>query len=313
MLPNFLILGGPRCGSTWLARMLDTHPQVKLIHPGVEYSTGDVHFFDASKQEGRDNRAKGESWYRDLFKDCTGHTRIGEKTADYLADPLAPALIRETLGSDIRLIACLRDPVVRAYSHYWHEKPNLPLGMDFEQAFFDPALNQSVWLQRSGLYHENLCRYRDLFSPDELLVVISEQMWAEPAAQLARICRFLAIDPEFYFSDAHRIVNRRINSGPAYLFSLAGGWLRRHSPRLFAGLRDSRLMQGARSWLGSARGIPHAGKSDQTPMPAAKEPSEKVLPERLQSRLREFYRDDAERLGDMLGHDLTALWWQEIR
>ena len=114
VLPDFLILGGQRCGSTSLYDMLCGHPDV------MPASHKEPHFFD-------NNHLRGREFYRRLFP-LRMHVRArerrlgrrvitGEATTYSLAHPAVPGRVRAMLP-DVRLIAILRDPVDRAYSHY---------------------------------------------------------------------------------------------------------------------------------------------------------------------------------------------------
>src|SRR4051794_20653441 len=117
VMPTFLIIGGQRCGSTSLFSYL-------ARHPAVGRSRGkEVHFFTLEYE-------RGLAWYRSHFPTrlTVASTRrrlgvdmiAGEATPYYLFHPLAPYRVQAVLP-EARLIAVLRDPVDRAYSHYQHE------------------------------------------------------------------------------------------------------------------------------------------------------------------------------------------------
>ncbi|MGD8828623.1 MAG: sulfotransferase domain-containing protein, partial [Gammaproteobacteria bacterium] len=259
-LPNFVIAGAPRCGTTYLARMVGQHPDVYLASLGQSYSAGDIHFFDISKTEGRVHWGRGIEWYESLFADGMTQRCVGEKTADYLADPAAPGLIRETLGPETRFILSLREPVNRALSHYWHERHNLPINMDFEKAFFDAEVNRQIWLRQSGLYYENIRRYLQFFPRDNILVLINEEFACHPGRALRTVCQFLNIDPGFSFLNTAERVNRSIRSGSALGLAFAGTWIKRLSPALFRAIRDSALSGWATNRIRRARGLSQRGE-----------------------------------------------------
>lgn len=311
MLPNFLILGGPRCGSTWLASTLNQHPQAYVARLGFEYATGDIHFFDSSKSEGQKNYGMGIEWYSSLFANAAGAIRIGEKTADYLADPQAPQLIKNTVGNDIRLIACLRDPVTRAFSHYWHERPNLPLSMSFESAFFNSEVNKTIWLQNSGFYYANISRYRRIFKPENMLLLFNEQMQRSPVEHLYRVCEFLEIDTEFQFSNPAALINKNVVNGPMYYISLGAGWLRRHTPGIFDLLRRSTLTHHVQEQYRKARNIPSLQNKSNKMENFGHHRQPKKLDNSLRDKLRDFYRDDVIRLSSLVGCDMQEFWWKE--
>ena len=106
LLPNFVVIGAMRSGSTSLYKYLQAHPDVFM--PRKE-----IHFFDVKWD-------RGIAWYHTRFEGYAGQTAIGEATPTYLADPVALDRMAATIP-DARLVAVLRDPIDRAYSHYWME------------------------------------------------------------------------------------------------------------------------------------------------------------------------------------------------
>ncbi|MBA3731354.1 MAG: sulfotransferase domain-containing protein, partial [Gammaproteobacteria bacterium] len=107
MLPNFLIIGASRCGTTWMANNIKSHPDV-FMPPKKE-----LHFFDASFDKGWD-------YYASFFPDkkCARYRAIGEATPAYLYMPQVARLIKSRLP-DVKMIVSLRNPIDRAYSQYW--------------------------------------------------------------------------------------------------------------------------------------------------------------------------------------------------
>jgi hypothetical protein len=108
MLPSFLICGGQRCGTTSLYRALAWHPEVRkaVLHKGV-------HYFDLAYH-------RGPRWYRAHFPLARNGIHTFESSPYYLYHPLAAARIAADLPG-VKLIALIRDPVERAYSHHAHE------------------------------------------------------------------------------------------------------------------------------------------------------------------------------------------------
>ena len=167
-LPDFLLIGGQRCGSTSLYTTLCGHPQV------LAGAHKEPHFFD-------NNHLRGEHFYRRLFP-LRAHLRArraitGEATTHYLSHPAVPGRVAAMLP-DVRLIAILRDPVERAYSHYQLAHRNGREPLSFEQALAaeperlageearllsDPAYRGEAYGVQSyrtrGLYLEQLERW----------------------------------------------------------------------------------------------------------------------------------------------------------
>lgn len=202
VLPQFLILGAQRSGTTTLYKWIMQHPQ---ILPGTEK---EIHFFDRNFQN-------GVSWYRLHFPTLRqlGSDRItGEATPYYLFHPRAPERIRRVLP-DVKMIALLRNPVERAVSHYFrevhleHEDRPIEKALLMEESRLQPELEKmrkdefyfsEIHHQKSyktrGLYAEQLKRYFDFFGREQLLVLSSEEYFADPEKALHVIFSFLEIN-----------------------------------------------------------------------------------------------------------------------
>jgi hypothetical protein len=209
LLPDYLIIGAQRAGTTSLHRYLVQHPGVRTT-----LRTKGVHFFDTGY-------GRGMSWYASRFPTrltaryvARRHRvalRTGEASPYYLFHPHVPARVAEHLPQ-VKLIALLRDPVVRAYSHYQHEVARGFETLSFEEAIeaeparlagetrrllAEPLYNSFEHQHHSylarGRYHEQLARWRALFDDRQLLVISSERFFREPEATFRRVLEFLEL------------------------------------------------------------------------------------------------------------------------
>jgi Sulfotransferase domain len=211
-LPDFVIIGAQKAGTTSLMRYLQSHPDV-VTEPGV----GEVHFFDIRWE-------LGEATYRSYFptrhklrrrRAATSRTTLtGEKTPAYLFHPLAPERAHATIP-DARLIAILRNPITRAASHHRMNANSgidqLGLGdaIDAEPARVEPSLQRLAagdppmsgydafyysYVTR-GRYADQLHAWLRYFSRDQLLVLRSEDLAADPASTYATTLEFLGLAP----------------------------------------------------------------------------------------------------------------------
>ncbi len=115
-LPDFIIIGAQKSGTTSLYSYLSQHPQ---LLPSIHKA---VHFFDGGLDESADNFEKGEAWYRAHFQlRMHAHERTFEASPLYIFNPLAPKRIYD-LVPEAKIIAVLRNPTERAISQYFHEK-----------------------------------------------------------------------------------------------------------------------------------------------------------------------------------------------
>lgn len=210
-LPDFVVIGAQKAGTTALYAYLRWHPAA--LGP----SWKEVSFFDRHYR-------RGEAWYRGQFPNklrvelATRRSRtealVGEASPSYLFHPLAPARIR-ALVPQVRLIAVLRDPVERAFSHYNHEVALGREPLSFEQALdaeesrmqgelarmlADPAYFSHAWWNYTyaarGRYAEQLERWLAVFPREQLLVLTTEELAAQPAETYRRTLEFLGLPPQ---------------------------------------------------------------------------------------------------------------------
>ena len=215
-MPDFLVLGAMKAGTSSLFQLLLRHPDLRGPY------RKEVHYFGHAHRAGR-----SLGWYRAHFpRRRGGRWLTGEATPDYLYDPEVPARIRETLP-DARLIAVLREPVGRAVSHYFHEvrmgRETLPIEEAF--ALEDARLAHAAALgeggretlhhagyRHRGLYAEQIERYLALFPRERLLVLGSGELRRAPEATMARAFAFLGLPPAAIDPSASR--NEGVGKAP---------------------------------------------------------------------------------------------------
>jgi hypothetical protein len=193
-----LIIGAMKSGTTSLRAYLDAHPQA--------FCAREIHFFNKFFDRGPD-------WYRAQFADAGGVPAVGEKCPEYLyyADVL------ERIASalpDAKMIVILRNPIDRAYSHYWHERRGGRERLSFPEAIAaepermraDPRTPFS-YVER-GRYLPQLEHLFALYPRERVLVLLFEDLEQKPAETFSRACRFLGIDD----SVRPDVVGRRTNT-----------------------------------------------------------------------------------------------------
>jgi hypothetical protein len=210
-LPDFLIIGAQKSGTTWLADQLSRHPLVFM-------APEEIHFFD--KQH---NYRRGVEWYGRFFTEGKGKL-IGEKTPDYLwtgvagAEGHMPDAHRHirTLLPDSRLLVVLRNPVHRALSALTHmvRTRRVSPGHLVDDLLLGKkrTLIEGHGVIEKGFYHQQLMAYAELFPPEQILVLIFEEDIADrPDRGLDRVCDFLEIHhiPPHVSSGRERNASRR--------------------------------------------------------------------------------------------------------
>jgi len=212
MLPSFMVIGAAKAGTTSLYNYLAEHPEIFMSavkepnffalaagRPNLQGPLEPERVFNLLHRKTVTDRAA----YEQLFLSAGGAKAVGEASPRYLYSPLAPAAIQETCGS-IRLVAILRDPFYRAWSHFeMNRRRGLEPLADFAAALEAEAgrIAQGYewdWHYLAiGRYAEQLERYVARFGREQLLVLLHEDLAHEPAAALERVFRFLGVDPGF--------------------------------------------------------------------------------------------------------------------
>ena len=209
MLPDVIIIGAMKCGTTSLFRYLSEHPD--FFPP----KSKEIHYFDY-------NYDKGVDWYRDKFPTkirkwkcrLKGQAMMtGEASPYYMFHPHAMRRIASLLP-DVKLIVLLRNPVDRAYSHYHNEVRHGRESLTFEQAldaepgrlagelekmlqdefYFSVHHGHHAYLAR-GIYVEQLKACQPYFKREQFFIVDSENMSADLQGVYDTVCAFLGLVP----------------------------------------------------------------------------------------------------------------------
>jgi hypothetical protein len=294
-LPNFLIIGAAKAGTTSLYHYLKQHPQVYLS------PVKEPKFFALEGQDlafggpgGREIMRRSAvidlAAYQRLFAGVSKERAVGEASTLYLYSAEAPKRIKHYLP-DAKLVAILRNPVERAYSNYLYmvRKGEEPL-RDFREALrAEEKRVYDNWMptwhyQRRGLYFAQLKRYYDLFDAAQIKVYLYEDLSTDAAGLLKDMFQFLDVDETFLpkMSTKYNISGIPKNKAlhnfllkPHLIKSvlrplLSVSWRK----RLSTGLRNRNLVRP-------------------------------TLPEEVRKQLLEIYRDDILRLEVLLARDLS--------
>ncbi|RMH75155.1 MAG: sulfotransferase, partial [Cyanobacteria bacterium J007] len=204
-LPNFLILGAPKAGTTALYYYLEQHPEI-YMSPVKE-----PNFFAF---EGKQPDFKGpkddEAWtnkcsivnlndYENLFDAVTDEKAIGEASTLYLYIPQTAQRIYQYIPH-AKLIAILRDPIERAFSHFlhlrrdrreWHR--NFIKAISEEEQRVDRNWAPAWHYLHTGLYFEQIQRYRQYFSEEQFKIYFYEDWKNNPESFVKELFAFLGV------------------------------------------------------------------------------------------------------------------------
>lgn len=183
---DFIYIGGPRCGSTWLSAVLDDHPQI-FIPPSKE-----VHFFnDRMPYNFEYKYPLGIDYYRSYFNDAHRGQIRGDVSPFYFLDPNAAWRIHRHVPN-VKLICFLRDPVAMLYSLYL-----LLRQRERRAASFAEEIDQNPHLIDLCRYDRLLQPFFDHFSANQIRVYFHEELFAARVRAVREIYDFLGVDPDF--------------------------------------------------------------------------------------------------------------------
>ena len=290
-LPNFLIIGTIKGGTTSLHRYLRQHPDVYLPpRKEPQFFSWDPH------RPVRDDQqvvCSDPAEYEALFADAGDAKAIGEASPQYLSSPIAPARIRETIP-DARIVAILRHPVERALSAYLHLVRDQAETLSFEDALVAEEGRRAdghdpIWLYRTvGLYADQVERYLDLFGPEHVRIYLHEDFERDALGLVQDVFRLLDVDPTFAPD-----ISVRYN---------ASGVPRRR--RLFElTTTDNPVRRAARVM------VPQRHRERIRVAALNKSMERPPIPPEVRRQLVESFRPDVLRLQELLGRDLSA-WLQ---
>ncbi len=273
-VPTFVGIGVPRGGTTWLHRLVGSHPSA-FTPPARK----EVHYFDREYDRGR-------QWYLDFFKDASAdQVARGEFTPHYLFHKDAPARVRD-FGIDTALLI-LRNPTDRLWSNFLFR---------VRQGHFTGSLNEFLDAHPEVVdwsrYSNHVERWQQDFG-DGLHVLIHETASAHPDALCEQLGQALGIDSALFPSE---VVHTKVNDSRTPRFPRAY----QAAVRVNKGLFDRDLDRVAHSLkrIPGATRVLRLGRSD-TPRLAAHE----------RDQLDALFADDVAKLEQLLSTDLTPSGW----
>jgi hypothetical protein len=187
VLPNFLIVGAQKAGTTSLHDILSQHPQAYMSEvKEINYFTNEQKY------------KKGLVYYSSFFKKILPqHIVVGESSPGYMCYPQVAERIRKELG-DIKIVMILRDPIRRAFSQYWDNRRHLSetfteyeIVSNFLEIDYQPG--RRGYFSR-GVYIRYIEKFQEFFSKENVHILLLEELVMDQSRELRRLYNFLGID-----------------------------------------------------------------------------------------------------------------------
>jgi hypothetical protein len=278
---DFIGIGAPKCGTTWLSAQLEAHPQIGFA-PDKE-----VYYFSDTilrRLAGKELRCfeRGEAWYHEQFPVRTGNVSYrGEFCPAYLYSEEAAARIA-AYRPDIKLLLCLRPPLEMIYSWYWYNRNAVIAALpdSFE------TMMENSFLRDLGCFAYHLAPWLDRFPAENILVVQFEAIRRAPEHVRERVYGFLNVAPDFKPPEE---AGKNAARAPRFPLLQAG------AQRLYGGVSN---LPG----LGKLLKSPAVAKTLQSAYHRLNSKARKYEPLAAQERLKweSYYAADQEKLSKLL-------------
>ena len=272
-LPNLIVIGGLKCGTTSLHHYLNLHPEISMSRPK------ELNFFVAEL-----NWDLGPEWYASHFE-RSAPVR-GETSPHYTNLPRFRGVAERiaSLLEDVRIVYMVRDPIERMLSHYLHNVGGGYESRGLEEALDDPT---SAYIDRSR-YAMQVEPYLASFGPERLAIISREELKAGREVTMRRLFEICGVDPGFRSEQFER--EWETGSGKS-----SGGFRLMDRAVRLPGLRAldrnfDRLPESLR-WL--VERVVHDPATGAAPKPE--------LPAELRARLESLLRDDVARVEEIAG------------
>ncbi|EQB17988.1 MAG: hypothetical protein K0R64_1054 [Novosphingobium lindaniclasticum] len=265
--PRFIVIGAVKAATTWIQARLQDNPAIFM--PRAE-----PHYFSSEFE-------RGEDWYRTFFENRPqGVQMIGEKSADYLAHPLAAERIARVMPQ-ARLVLQLRNPVDRAYSDYKMFYRRGTVNGEPEE-YLRSLDNPFPRFLQDGLYARHLARWYDLFPREQILVYLYEDVTLQPQRIVQAVSEHIGVPPVF----RPELAGERENSSRTAMLPLPLRKALAPLKETVRPLRGKPVFENVRALLAREIAYPPLAPS-------------------LREQLRDFYARDIETLEAICGLDLS--------
>lgn len=203
-LPNFLIIGAAKAGTSSLYSYLKEHPQIYMSsEKEPRYFTPELYsIYNNGVRQGGRRKALDFAQYCQLFAEASDEIALGEASTEYLYIPQAPERISKCIP-DVKLIAILRNPVERAFSAFCYQTRDGYETLTFEQALqaeekrIKDGFRPGWHYKQVGFYSAQIKRYLEKFHPEQIRIYLYEELEENSSAVVRDVYQFLEVDENF--------------------------------------------------------------------------------------------------------------------
>jgi len=283
MLPNFVVPGFERSGTTWLYDVLKGHPDIYLP------SRKEIYFFDKYYR-------KGVKWYEGFYKNYSGQRWVGDISPSYVRDPESVKRMYKLLPN-AKIIIALRHPASMLYSTYL----KLSREKNLKCTFYEYTNEQ---LLRNRFSYEMIKRCYDYYSDDNILILFYEDLAKQPTYQIEKTLKFLCLEADEFISKSFSTISlkRSPTVEPTSNLIYSTFW------RIYQALGEinTRLfknrVEALNSTLSRLRNVIKKGLL----RPAIAREFSLLEADRI--RIEQFYHEDVSSLSGLIGIDLFDYW-----
>ena len=288
---DFIGIGAPKSGSTWITKCLAEHPQILF---SSKKSRKEIFFFNTpdgwmwnNKKVGRMSYYdKGVDWYLEQFPEYEEGKKRGEFTTSYLSDKLACKRIKEHFPN-VKILVTLRNPIEMIYSLHWFIYHGAVI--DISESFED-NLEAAIFTDK-GFYHKHLSKYYNAFPARNIKVILFDDIKQDAKECIKDIYKFLGVDQGYIPDSIGKVVNSAFKPKSVLVKRLVNKSLRvidsLHLDFLRLKIFESQFLQDVYTKMNKV----------QTKYPP--------LSKALRKKGIEIYLEDIEKLEKLIGRDLS--------
>lgn len=193
-LPDFLVIGFPRCATTWLHKCLAEHPEIQV---GFQK---ELHFFDRYWD-------RGIEWYANQFPTCNDNSLLGESTPNYILNKKAITRIASVIPK-CKLIVIIRNPVDHVYARYWFNRKSggfKTKGYE-ENISFENAIKKTNLVNKINYVNcfQHLFNY---FERQQILILKYENIKSDPINFIQSVYQFIEVKSDFIPTNLYQTTN----------------------------------------------------------------------------------------------------------